>query len=243
MQHVAATATARSLGSSPPYFLTPHTFFCENKKKAIFLDLRRDKYLAVDRALIDALTERGAKASIDVLGGEHKSEQAIASMIERGLVTTDASVGKPLRPHVGIEPRARIVVAPAVSWISLARHFVWFWMCVATSRRVTRSTHIRDVVGQIANAKKANTGSNDLTRLSYLIAVYQRLRMLYPRKFVCLYDSLMLERFLRKYGFHPELVFGVRFVPFEAHCWLQFGELTLNEDSFTAHSYTPIMAA
>lgn len=56
----------------------------------------------------------------------------------------------------------------------------------------------------------------------------------------CLVRSALLFRFLQRRGLKADWVFGVRLWPFAAHCWIQHGEVCLNDDAERLVPYTPI---
>lgn len=56
----------------------------------------------------------------------------------------------------------------------------------------------------------------------------------------CLPRSLALIDFLDHHGATAQLIFGVRTHPFEAHCWVQSGDVILNDTVSRACWYTPI---
>lgn len=56
----------------------------------------------------------------------------------------------------------------------------------------------------------------------------------------CLPRSAMLIAFLRRRGLAADWVFGVRLWPFNAHCWVQAGDVCLNDDVERLWAYTPI---
>jgi hypothetical protein len=58
----------------------------------------------------------------------------------------------------------------------------------------------------------------------------------------CLLRSFMLLKLLRRAGHDAHWVFGVRTWPFHAHCWLQCGDLVLDDFSDRVAAFTPIMA-
>jgi hypothetical protein len=58
---------------------------------------------------------------------------------------------------------------------------------------------------------------------------------------VCLFDSLALIHFLAQYGLYPDWVFGVSADPFEAHCWVQAGQVVLNDTVERVSAFTPIL--
>jgi hypothetical protein len=57
----------------------------------------------------------------------------------------------------------------------------------------------------------------------------------------CLLRSFLLLSLLRSEGFDALWVFGVRLWPFTAHCWLQCGDVALDEQPDRIRSFTPIM--
>ncbi len=71
--------------------------------------------------------------------------------------------------------------------------------------------------------------------------VFLKYRPLFPRDYLCLFDSLALVRFLSGYDLYPDWVFGVQEDPFRAHCWVQAGEVVLNDHLDNVAVYTPIM--
>lgn len=65
-------------------------------------------------------------------------------------------------------------------------------------------------------------------------------QLLLPRLARCLPRSLALLDFLARRGCPAQLVFGVRTHPFEAHCWVQAGNIVLNDTLSRVRWYTPI---
>lgn len=61
-----------------------------------------------------------------------------------------------------------------------------------------------------------------------------------PRK--CLIRSFVLLRFLQRSGLAADWVFGVRTWPFSAHCWLQLGDMALDDHAERLLAYEPIFA-
>jgi hypothetical protein len=58
----------------------------------------------------------------------------------------------------------------------------------------------------------------------------------------CLLRSFMLLRLLRRHGHDARWVFGVTTWPFEAHCWLQCGDVVLDDHFERLWRYQPILA-
>ena len=82
----------------------------------------------------------------------------------------------------------------------------------------------------------------DAERVTALVQRFVRLRPMYPRAYLCLFDSLALLRFLASHHVFPDLIFGVIAEPFEAHCWLQNGSVIVNDDLERIAHYTPILS-
>ncbi|ESQ84210.1 hypothetical protein AEAC466_10725 [Asticcacaulis sp. AC466] len=71
-------------------------------------------------------------------------------------------------------------------------------------------------------------------------------RYLASRRFIsaqneCLRWSIAMVRYLRAYGYYPNLVLGVRMMPFGAHAWVQDGDTVLNDTVEQVSAYTPIL--
>lgn len=57
----------------------------------------------------------------------------------------------------------------------------------------------------------------------------------------CLLRAFILRRLLQRAGHEPAWVFGVQTWPFAAHCWLQIGDVVLDDHPDRVAAYTPIM--
>lgn len=83
----------------------------------------------------------------------------------------------------------------------------------------------------------AATASADLTRR---VAAFRRWLPWAPFPGVCLFRSRMLLSYLRRGGLDAAWIIGVRTWPFEAHCWLQAGDLVLDDTLDNVRSFRPI---
>jgi hypothetical protein len=81
----------------------------------------------------------------------------------------------------------------------------------------------------------------DFPKAKRLYSVFSALRPIYPRDYLCLFDSLAFLEFLSAYGLFPTWVFAVTSDPFTAHCWVQQGDVVLNDSVERASGYVPIM--
>jgi len=81
------------------------------------------------------------------------------------------------------------------------------------------------------------------TRLTRRALVFRRLLPWVPFQGQCLYRAALLRRFLGTDRDQVDWVFGVTTWPFAAHCWLQIGDLVINDRLDRVSRYTPIMVA
>ncbi|MBS0411493.1 MAG: lasso peptide biosynthesis B2 protein [Proteobacteria bacterium] len=59
----------------------------------------------------------------------------------------------------------------------------------------------------------------------------------------CLFRSFLTVTALRRAGVAVSWVFGVQTWPFRAHCWLQIGDVVVNDAAERVSGYVPIMVA
>ncbi|MCX7587287.1 lasso peptide biosynthesis B2 protein [Phenylobacterium sp. 58.2.17] len=104
-------------------------------------------------------------------------------------------------------------------------------------RQLVTTAQRRDDDG---TALRSQEPSPELVRLS---ARFRQLLPWAPIQGECLFRSFMLLLFLRRSGLDALWVFGVRTWPFEAHCWLQVGDVVLNDSAEHVLGYEPIFAA
>jgi hypothetical protein len=106
-----------------------------------------------------------------------------------------------------------------------------------------RILSIARIVDAVAKNKRsrANVAQTDWTKTGHMARMFHKYRPLFPRDYLCLFDSLALVRFLSRYDLYPDWVFGVQEAPFSAHCWVQAGAVVLNDHLDNVSGYTPIM--
>lgn len=229
------------------YYLPPHVFFCSSGSFGVFLDLDRDRYLAVEKESIEGLGTWLSGRSSAIPGSASPQEiQAAADSVAGEL----QALGLLTLVHVNAKSLESVTV-PAPRPVALPRQplllhalrlTAFFAACHAANHRLTTMS-IGDTVRFVRDRKARNRGSvfvRPRTLLS-LLSTFKSLRLLYPRPYLCLFDSLALVEFLAMYRIFPTWVFGVRGEPFNAHCWVQHDELLLNDSPSRVVEFTPIM--
>jgi hypothetical protein len=74
-----------------------------------------------------------------------------------------------------------------------------------------------------------------------LVAAFERILPWLPFQGVCFYRSFLLLKILRWRGYDARWMFGVHTWPFQAHCWLQVGDVALDDTADRLAGLTPIM--
>lgn len=234
------------------YLLLPHVHVCWVNGHAVFLDLSRDDYLGLGRADTVALRrilqypltqDRLVAAESRLETPRDNFDDRIGiQLVEHGLLTTDVRRGR--RPHPAPIPTpskdfSTEHCAPFSNGSAAVLHF--FWACGWASASL-RWRRLNTVVSGIEYRKRQTHHAVSIERLHELVTTFSTLRPFFSRPYVCLYDSLALLEFLALHEIFPTWVFGVQMEPFGAHCWIQEGDVVLNDSVEAVSQYTPIMA-
>jgi hypothetical protein len=217
-----------------PFQLHPHVTFCIIDGKAIFLDLGRDRYFALDEQAagvfslilepsaghppdedVDALVRHGLGERV---AGEVRVEAAPASVPHRSVLQSG-------QPAAGISARGVVEVGAALF----------------LARRAVRTGRLKSVIDRLGARNARGRRSGDPDRARELARTFLANRPVVPLAHNCLIDSLALMRFLARRNAHARLVFAVKLHPFAAHAWVQTDEELLNEHSDAAAEFTPIL--
>ncbi len=234
------------------YGLATHVFVCRDEDHVVVLDLKQDRYFALDAAktaVLSTVVSGWPVAAQQVTDAEVGSaaEEALRPLLHRGWLLEESTGGREATP-VRI-PRAetqltgdgdgraekvglRVLFAFVAASI-FAKAALRFWPFDRVVRRVARRKAL------YANANEPL----DLERARRLTEAFERMRVfLFSSRNECLHDSLAVLEFLARYRIFPSWVFGVRARPFAAHCWVQDAEVVFNDTVEHVSTYVPIMA-
>lgn len=210
--------------------LHPGISFCAVSDILLFLDLPRNRYFrlgpAGDRALTKLLKE-------DCL--DEADLVAVEGMIAKGILHRTKDDSRPTPCLHRPRPRESILVHPvassAVQFLQAARDMVQ----VAAALRVRPRALLTKL-----EARQKSPGTS-LTEEGVAIAsAYRALRMLVGGYDRCLLYSLAMSRSLSRQRIDHDIVFGVRARPFQAHCWVQSGDILLNDRVENVAQFSPI---
>lgn len=242
--------------------LADDVFLCLTGDRIVFLDLRRNKYLCLNQqhsqvalSLFDRptnlctesqrsvgrLSQSVAKSPPAVDGDVRSIMQAL---IEQGLLEERREdEGRTTSPTVEAPTHALSRDRSELSTAKTLRHAPNFLRSTLIASWKLKSYSMQQTVRSVQRRKqqRGDAYNKEFTFTSDLAAIFQHLRPYYPRKYLCLYDSLALLEFLAGYDIFPEWVFGVTAEPFNAHCWVQDNHRVLNDSVEFVRGFTPIM--
>lgn len=231
--------------------LADDVFFCVTQGQGIFLDLKRDDYSAIPIEVGSAeCVELGLNAAIASAFEVHRQDLLNAQLVEEGAwgrddLTTFKTLVRPssniFRPD---DQRAFGMTRETGAGVRVSiRDVLDFLLASYRASRLLKRQHIHEVVRGVRLRKEAaDSKGADIDALRRHAAIYRKLRPWYPRGYLCLYDGFALVEFLARRHLFPAWVFGVQAQPFGAHCWIQQGDVLLNESTEYASQFTPIMS-
>lgn len=209
--------------------LAPGVGFCETDGELVFLDLRRDKYLALrgdDRTAFERLRT-----------GSPNSSDDMTRLVDTGLIAR-------CEGENALHPSA--IAVPAADLTATRARFSPVMACSAAAalwraRHAIRPQNISAAIEASSRARKQAAVSSPEAALASVAAHYAACRWVIPIEPRCLVDALALDDILLRRGLAATLVFGVRLAPFAAHCWLQTPGAILTGTAVEARNFTPIM--
>ena len=235
------------------YRIPKHVYFCQSGAETVFLDLKRNRYSAINNkhaSLLDDLVDGwcAGTAHEDQAAREQEidTDKVVETLLSKGLLTKSIADGKKAQPTsidsaiLDLHREYRSIPSVHIS------QFGRFLVSSMTAFLMLRIRSLEQIVQSVENKKtsrKRNVNEADLGRTLELVLVYQALRPFFFRgKDACLVDSLALLEFLRRHGVHTTWVIGVMTGPFRAHSWLQQGRTVLNDRLVRVNMFTPILA-
>jgi hypothetical protein len=230
------------------YFLSRDCFVCRTQNYWIVLSAGRDKYLCVTDDNLSSIGHwihgwQGGGGSTKCLPQlSAADEQMLAALISNGIITRNPKEGKlfaesesPAR--VSATEIAQAADRKIISPLCVAR---FLSACVRVDLQL-RTKGLPRALARLQRRRRLPATTLRGINSSALMAAFKELRPWYPRAYLCLFDSLALLEFLASYRAFPRIVFGVVADPFQAHCWLQEGDVVVNDNLERVRRYTPIL--
>ena len=235
-------------GPGPHGLLANHVHMCVLDDGIMFLDARANRYVALGREHLPALTAQllGLSAAMDIHQQPHGNvatprEDLLVALESKGLVTRDVSKGRACVPPTLLAVDiARSFEIPSLDpdiRIGDACKFVW---AALRARIALRTRSLESIVEDLSGegCSPLLRSDEDPARIG---AHFRRLRRFaFPTRDNCLFAALALTYFMRSYGIRPRFVIGLRSNPFRAHCWVQYENIAFDNRPDRLGRYTPI---
>jgi hypothetical protein len=193
----------------------------------VFLDVRADSYLCLV----------GAADRIRLVGdgGLMAADEDAEALKAAGLaITTAHSASTPLppKPTRDLAWNGRALSRGEIAAASAAIIHTALVFRTRTFPQLLRGARLPAAERGTARASEP---------LLETVAAFARARPWMPIGGECLKRSYLLLAYLRRLGLDADWVIGVRTWPFRAHCWLQAGDVALDDDVERLAAYTPIL--
>jgi len=232
------------------YSLAPRVYMCIPTSSAVLLDVKRDAYYGLDpkqtRLLRMLITDERAALEAGEYADFHSDDlDSFAKELVRGGFLQPRTTATLARQISAVLPPVDEAIfdpqQPTPTAISLHHVLCFFYSYISTAFtfRLRSLSHTLDDLGRQPAGDATNTDIESVRRLTN---VFSTLRpFAYASRDRCLFDSLALLSFLRRYRMRAHLVIGVRTAPFAAHSWVQFDKYVLNGTANYTRWFTPIV--
>ncbi len=248
----------------PQLVLARHVFVCVQGEHVVFLDVRKDRYFALESARTAGLgylvpgwpvpvqvgvgfVRRDAGATAPALHEEVNRSAlsgVVSLLVEKGILISEPN-GKPADATVAERAHGDITAEALDERPRFGpRLFLRFVSSAVRARLLLKHRTFETVVERVRHRTQRGRAGSSVpeTDLQHLVASFSTLRpFFFAAKDACLFDALALSEFLAAYGVYPDWFFGVQSRPFAAHCWLQLDGVVLNDTVDHVKRYTPIM--
>ncbi len=216
-----------------PLRLRENVFMAKADGLLIFLDLGGDRYFALNSGLSSRL-----HAAIEA-NGEGADEDIVRRLRDAGAIAEPQAGGRLFAPTQTQAPR-RELESGAAGWAGA----LWGAACRWAAERALHRQPLAEIVWRRGQERLRAIGRGaDDHELIHAACAFAAARGLRGAREACLKEALALLYYLGRGGGAADWVFAVKGAPFAAHCWIQLGDLVLNDSLENVSAYTPIMVA
>jgi hypothetical protein len=223
------------------YRLRENLSYCDVDGHLIFLDIAQDRYFKLTGALEKAI--RRFQAHEDVALSLVESLAAARILVKASGPEAYATTANLQRPTCSAIEQPASISDRRLSATTVFEVMATVW----STRHQLRTRTLKTTLDAASAYRDRKAGAHEIAtpaapedNLLQANGQFARARRYVPIEPICLLDSLSLLRFLSRRGLSANIVFGVTPEPFAAHCWVQAGDMVLNEALFDTHAYTPI---
>lgn len=207
------------------YRLAPHVYLAIVNDDVVLLDAGRDRYACL--AASDADVMRTSDQP-----GVWSDTPLVRELVDAGYL--EASLAAPTHAPIAPARAERDLHTLGAPRMPLRAGD----LAMATLSALSSALRLRCERPRHWLSRPGSTSGQD--RAIALAARFDEARLYLPALARCLPRSLALLDFLSRHDSSAQRVFGVRSHPFEAHCWVQTGDIVLNDSVTRTLWYTPI---
>lgn len=216
------------------YRLHDDLSFCRIDGRTIFLDTRNDRYFRLSGNL--------ERAFIEHIEGVTCSSDDISRLVESNILTDAPPLPNAAHNSIMIASRSALEL-PSIHAPCGAGSVTEVFANVFWAHFQLKVRRLKVILDDITDFRCRKTTLERDCAESHLLN--NALTFLKARKFVpietcCLLDSLSITAFLTRRHLYANIVFGVTSDPFSAHCWVQSGDIVLNDTIGNTRAYTVI---
>lgn len=237
------------------YLIERSIYYCYAGSQVVFLDLKRNKYSAIDRQQATVLNGvvagwEAPDVDAEAIDGSIERNQVKTAvtkgLLELGILTKCPEHGKKAAPTQASRATGDLLVEyePITPSIRLlhAYRLIKAYLQAVWSLRVSSLAKISDRIEVRKRKANPQPDRNSIADVREIFLVYVRLRpFLFRSNGKCLLDSLVLVEFLHHFNVYPTWVIGVSTDPFLAHSWLEIDGVVINDLAIRANHYVPIL--
>ncbi|WP_421937298.1 lasso peptide biosynthesis B2 protein [Phenylobacterium sp.] len=197
-------------------------------RDVVFLNIGADRY--------DCLPDAAAELDLDRSSRRVTAAPDMAeALFSVGLLARDGDLA-PVKPIPAMPCRSDLPrIARRLRWRDL-EDLLRSTLDIAVAYR---GRSLAQIIAAARRSRPANgDGSADPADI---VARYHAWVPYAPVSGKCLLRSFMLLRALHRAGHTADWVFGVATWPFRAHCWLQMGDIVLDDTVERVRAYEPIL--
>jgi hypothetical protein len=220
------------------YRLRDGLSFCWIDGHAIFLDIRTDRYFRLSDSM---------EAVFTAFTDGRNSEAGSAALAKNNILTTEPRIEGNDGALPATPPARSVLEQPGLLGSISLPVLLEVSALVLAARRALKTRALADVMDRFvryrwkcAEAPSAQPATVPADLIFEVAKSFNRARLYVPVKTSCLLDSLSMAKFLSRRRIVPSIVFGVTRDPFAAHCWVQVGDVVMNDTVGNVTAHTPI---
>ncbi len=233
--------------SSERYYFRKNAYCCETRGYWIVLDVASDEYICIGQRAADNLRPWLSFKRRPTNQAPERPPKEVAdlghALVRKGILSENPQDARQSPDEPIVLATEAITTRTSVPCLGMLPYSAAFFLASASaSRRLNNGSlnqnilHVRERRG-----RRRTHMPFDFQKARQLVAIFEGLRLFYPRGYLCMFESLALIEFLAYFQLFPSWVFAVSADPFQAHCWVQEGSVLLNDSIARISSFTPIM--